>query len=74
MASLVPRLSDRAKATKGWGERKAAALPTHILLPPREPGDEAMLWHDLLTLTAVSTNAESTEYQYQSAQRRLPVT
>ena len=23
--SLVPRLSDRAKATKGWGEEKAAA-------------------------------------------------
>ena len=24
-SSLVPRLSDRTKATKGWGEEKAAA-------------------------------------------------
>ena len=35
MISLVPRLSDRTKATKGWGEGKAAANDAHAIHRPR---------------------------------------
>ena len=47
--SLVLRLSDARESDKGVGRRESGGVhrlrnspPTHIPLPPREPGDEAI--------------------------------
>ena len=58
LPSLVPRLSDRAKATKGWGEGKAAAnkslvstvLRLYVSLRSHRHNDYFLLFIALLLL------------------------